>query len=110
MNDKLRDYGYISPIDFRKWSAGEYPTPTQLERIRSNINALQDAWFAVPEWRELMAVHRPDGFETINAEQINAQEWDLQQMYDHLQAMIKVFDLKQSGTPFMIAGGIFNAG
>lgn len=110
LNDKLREYGYIAPIDFRKWDVGEYPTPTQLERIRSNINALQDAWFAVPEWRELMAVYRPDKLETINAEQVNAQEWDLQQMYDYLQAMVKVFELKQSGTLFMIAGGIYNAG
>lgn len=110
LNDKLRDCGYIIPIDFRKWSIGEYPTPTQLERIRSNINALQEAWFAVPEWRELMAVHRPDGRESINAEQVNAQEWDLQQMYDHLYAMVKAFELKQAGTPFMIAGGIYNAG
>lgn len=110
LNDKLREYGYIAPIDFRKWAVGEYPTPTQLERIRSNINALQDVWFAVPEWRELMAAHRPDGRETINAEQVNAQEWDLQQMHDYLQAMVKVFELKQAGTQFMIAGGVLNAG
>lgn len=110
LNDKLLEYGYIAPIDFRQWAVGEYPTPTQLERIRSNINALQDVWFAIPEWRELMAVYRPDGRETINAEQVNAQEWDLQQMYDYLQAMVMVFDLKQAGTPFMIAGGLYNAG
>ncbi|EOQ37939.1 LamG-like jellyroll fold domain-containing protein [Butyricicoccus pullicaecorum] len=110
LNDKLREYGYIAPIDFRKWSSGEYPTTIQLERIRSNINALQDAWFAVPEWRELMAVYRPDGYETINAEQVNAQEWDLQQMHDYLKAMVAAFELKQAGTPFMIAGGIYNAG
>lgn len=92
------------------WTSGEYPTPTQLERIRSNINALQNVWFAVPEWRELMAVHRPDGRETINAEQVNAQEWDLQQMHDYLQAMVAAFELKQAGTLFMIAGGVLNAG
>lgn len=110
LNDKLREYGYIAPIDFRQWAVGEYPTPKQLERIRSNINALQDVWFAVPEWRELMAVYRTDRRETINAEQVNAQEWDLQQMHDYLQAMVSVFDLKQAGTPFMIAGGLYNAG
>lgn len=108
--DRLNTYGYGVKIAPKTWSIGEYPTPTQLERIRSNINALQDVWFAVPEWRELMAAHRPDGRETINAEQVNAQEWDLQQMHDYLQAMVKVFELKQAGTLFMIAGGVLNAG
>lgn len=108
--DRLNTYGYGVKIAPKTWSIGEYPTPTQLERIRSNINALQDVWFAVPEWRELMAVHRPDGRETINAEQVNAQEWDLQQMHDYLQAMVMVFELKQAGSPFMIAGGLYNAG
>ncbi|OUP49778.1 hypothetical protein B5F17_14220 [Butyricicoccus pullicaecorum] len=108
--DSLNAYGYGVKIIPKTWAVGEYPTPTQLERIRSNINALQDAWFAVPEWRELMAVHRPDGCETITAEQVNAQEWDLQQMHDYLQAMVNAFELKQSGTLFMIAGGVLNAG
>lgn len=108
--DRLNTYGYGVKIAPKTWSIGEYPTPTQLERIRSNINALQDVWFAVPEWRELMAAHRPDGRETINAEQVNAQEWDLQQMHDYLQAMVMVFELKQAGSPFMIAGGLYNAG
>lgn len=108
--DRLNTYGYGVKIAPKTWSIGEYPTPTQLKRIRSNINALQDVWFAVPEWRELMAAHRPDGRETINAEQVNAQEWDLQQMHDYLQAMVKVFELKQAGTLFMIAGGLYNAG
>ena len=108
--DRLNTYGYGVKIAPKTWSIGEYPTPTQLERIRSNINALQDVWFAVPEWRELMAAHRPDGRETINAEQVNAQEWDLQQMHDYLQAMVMVFELKQAGSPFMIAGGVLNAG
>lgn len=108
--DRLNTYGYGVKIAPKTWSIGEYPTPTQLERIRSNINALQDGWFAVPEWRELMAAHRPDGRETINAEQVNAQEWDLQQMHDYLQAMVMVFELKQAGSPFMIAGGLYNAG
>lgn len=108
--DSLNTYGYKMEITPKTWAVGEYPTPKQLERIRSNINALQDVWFAVPEWRELMAVHRPDGRETINAEQVNAQEWDLQQMHDYLQAMVAAFNLKQAGTPFMIAGGLYNAG
>ena len=108
--DSLSTYGYSVKITPKTWSIGEYLTPTQLKRIRSNINALHDVWFAVPEWRELMAVHRPDGRETINAEQVNAQEWDLQQMHDYLQAMVNAFELKQAGTLFMIAGGALNAG
>lgn len=108
--DQLNNYGYAVQSTSKTWAAGEYPTPAQLARIRSNINALQTAWFAVPEWRELMAVHRPDGRETINAEQVNAQEWDLQQMHDYLQAMVNAFELKQAGTLFMIAGGVLNAG
>lgn len=110
LREQLNTYGYAAQITSKTWTAGEYPTPTQLARIRSNINALQDVWFSVPEWRELMAVYRPDGRETINAEQVNAQEWDLQQMHDYLQAMVKVFELKQSGTLFMISGGLYNAG
>ncbi|WP_370812643.1 hypothetical protein [Butyricicoccus pullicaecorum] len=108
--DSLNTYGYKMEITPKTWAVGEYPTPKQLERIRSNINALQDMWFVVPEWRELMAVYRTDGRETINAEQVNAQEWDLQQMHDYLQAMVNAFELKQAGILFMIAGGLYNAG
>ena len=108
--EQLNLYGYSVQITSKIWALGEYPPPTQLERIRSNINALQDVWFSVPEWRELMAVHRSDGRETINSEQVNAQEWDLQQMHDYLQAMVNAFELKQAGTLFMIAGGVLNAG
>ena len=110
LRDQLNTYGYAAQITSKTWTAGEYPTPTQLARIRSNINALQTAWFAVPEWRELMAVYRPDGRETIDAVQVDAQERDLQWCYDYLQAMVEVFKIKQAGTPFMIAGGLYNAG
>lgn len=89
--DSLNTYGYKVKITPKTWSVGEYPTPTQLERIRSNINALQDVWFMPEGWRELKKVTRTDGCETINAEQVNAQEWDLHLLASALDGMIASF-------------------
>lgn len=110
IKNQLSALGYNASIASRTWKAGDYPTPNKLATIRNNINALKNAWFTPEGWRELKKVTRDDGRETINAEQVNAQEWDLQQMHDYLQAMVNAFELKQAGTLFMIAGGVLNAG
>lgn len=102
LNDRLHTRGYTAPITTREpWKYGEYPTPTELSRIRENIDALHTAFFAVPEWRDLVLQTRADGRETLDYTQVNAQEWDLQQIYDWLlrmaQAMCRYSGIFRSG-------------
>lgn len=98
LNEQLHTRGYTAPITTRApWRYGEYPTPTEFARIRTNIDALHTAFFAVPEWRELVLQTRADGRETIDYTQVNAQEWDLRQIYDWLLLTVQAM-YRYSGT------------
>lgn len=91
IKNQLSALGYNASITSRTWKAGDYPTPNKLATIRNNINALKNAWFTPEGWRELKKVTRDDGRETINAEQVNAQEWDLHLLVSALDGMIASF-------------------
>lgn len=91
IKNQLSALGYNASITSRTWKAGDYPTPNKLATIRNNINALKNAWFTPEGWRELKKVTRDDGKETINAEQVNAQEWDLHLLASALDGMIASF-------------------
>lgn len=82
----------------------DIPTRAQIDRLRANVDALRAAFFQVPSWREILYRN------TVDFEQANALEWDLQQVKDWLESMIKAFELRQAGTIFMIAGGILHEG
>lgn len=89
IHTKLLDLGYNAPISTRAaWKYGDYPTVGELARIRNNINSLRNHFFSPPEWRELKVVYREDGRETITAEQVNAQEWDLQMIDNAIESML----------------------
>lgn len=94
--------GYVSPG--RTWRMTDIPTRAQIDRLRANVDALRAAFFQVPSWREILYRN------TVDFEQANALEWDLQQVKDWLESMIKAFELRQAGTIFMIAGGILHEG
>lgn len=91
IKNQLSTLGYNASIVSKTWKLGDYPTPSRLATIRNNINALKNAWFTPSDWRELKKVTREDGRETITAEQVNAQEWDLHLLASALDGMIASF-------------------
>lgn len=102
---RLAQYGYLARgyIPYgRAWDMYDIPYRAQLDRIRRNIDALRDAFFAIPTWWEIIYNN------TMDYQQANALEWDLQQVHDWLASMIAGFDMRQANTLYMIAGGVFN--
>lgn len=101
---QLGIYGYSVHINKRPvvWSMSDFPTRDEVDRIRTNVDTLQTGFYSLPDWREIMYNN------TVDWEQANAIEWDLQRLYDWLQAMVQGFRLRQANTFFMTAGGVFN--
>lgn len=93
LSDLLRGYGYAAKLGAVKtdWTREDFPTPAELSRIRENINALQQGFYSLPDWRALMRQYRKDGRETQDFEQVNAQEWDLQALYVWIERMAAAF-------------------
>lgn len=100
---QLRSYGYQVPVQTRTWTREDYPTRSEVDRIRRNVDALQAGFYSLPDWREIVYNN------TLGYEQANALEWDLQRLYDWLGAMVNSFQMRQANTIFMQAGGILNA-
>lgn len=100
---QLRSYGYAVTVTTREWTRTDYPTRTEVDRIRRNVEALQQGFYNLPDWREIVYNN------TLGYEQANALEWDLQRVYDWLRAMAGSFQTRQANTIFMQAGGILNA-
>ena len=93
LRDLLRRYGYYVRLDSVKtdWTRTDVLTPAGLDRIRRNINALQDGFYSLPDWRELAQKFLPDGRETLDAEQVNAKEYDLQALFVWIDRMAAAF-------------------
>lgn len=100
---QLRSYGYSVTVQTRTWTREDYPTRSEVDRIRRNVDALQAGFYSLPDWREIVYNN------TLGYEQANALEWDLQRLYDWLGAMVNSFQTRQANTIFMQAGGILNA-
>lgn len=103
LSAQLRSYGYSVTVQTREWTRTDYPTRTEVDRIRRNVDALQNGFYSLPDWREIVYNN------TLGYEQANALEWDLQRLYDWLRAMVGSFQMRQANTIFMQAGGILNA-
>lgn len=93
LRDLLQGYGYYVRLEDIKtdWTRTDFLTPAELDRIRRNINALQDGFYSLPDWRELVQKFLPDGRETLDAQQINAKEYDLQALYVWVDRMVAAF-------------------
>lgn len=87
LRDLLLQCGYSANINTKTWVKGEYPTPTQMARIRANINELRDKFYLFDEWIELTQKLRPDGYETVDYTQIFAMEWDLSILKPYIDRM-----------------------
>lgn len=82
----LCGYGYtVTIVPGRTWQAADTLTRKDVDRMRSNINALQAGFYSLPDWREIL-------FETtMDVGQTNALEWDLHALYVWLGRMVAVF-------------------
>lgn len=99
LRDLLLQCGYSATINTKTWEREEYPTPTQMARIRANINELRDKFYFFDEWIELVRKYREiDGRETIDYTQVFAMEWDLSILKPYIDRM---------QTAYMYAGEIY---
>lgn len=100
----LIQYGYTADITSPNtaWTVEDYPTQSEIDRIRTNVDALQNGFYSIPDWQDIVYN------QTMNFSQANALEWDLQTLYNWLQSMVEGFLLRQANTIFMTAGGVFN--
>ena len=53
------------------WTKEDIPLWSDIQRVRENVDYLQECFFAIPEWREILYNN------TVDAGQMNAFEWDL---------------------------------
>lgn len=105
LTDFLAQQGYTANTFLRRtaWTKADFPTRSDIGRIRRNVEALQNYFFALPDWREI--VHNG----TMNFDQANVLEWDLGRIEIWLQELVKAANIRQANTLFMQAGGVFNA-
>lgn len=105
LTDFLEAQGYSAAVFLRHtpWTKADFPTRNDIDRIRRNVEALQNCFFALPDWREIVY----NG--TMNFDQANVLEWDLGRIEIWLQELVKAASIRQANTLFMQAGGVFNA-
>lgn len=82
---QLRSYGYSVTVQTRTWTRTDYPTRTEVDRIRRNVDALQAGFYSLPDWREIVYDN------TMHYTQANALEWDLHTIYVWLGRMVAAF-------------------
>lgn len=87
------------------WNRKDFPTKPEIDRIRKNIHYLRSRFYYFPGafWKSF-GVYRIN----VTWQNANDMEWDLDQMYQWLEAMVKGFQLQEANTIFMEAGGVFN--
>lgn len=102
--DLLGEYGYTANVTTKTtWARGDELSLSDVTRMRSNIDALQTAFYSIPDWREITYTS------SLGFEQVNTLEWDLQTINRYLEATIEAMKIRQANTLFMISGGVFNA-
>lgn len=105
LRDLLAQYGYTAHIVPRgpsEWSETDIPHRADIDRIRGNVDALQTGFASLPDWRAIVYD------DTVDYDQANALEWGLQRLYVWLETMVDASYIKQAGTLFAVAGGVFN--
>ena len=99
----LHSYGYTVPVTVKtNWTVYDVPFLEDINRIRTNVDALQTGFYSLPDWREIVYNN------TLDFNQANALEWDLNAIETWLNRMLAALLPRQANTQFMIAGGIFN--
>ena len=85
--ERLRGYGYAVKMAEIKtnWTMEDIPYRSEIDRIRRNVDALQQGFYSLPDWREIVYNN------TVDFNQANALEWDLQAIDVWMQRMIAAF-------------------
>jgi hypothetical protein len=84
--------GYGVYLSFKtSWTELDNITQQDIDRIRANVDYLQNNFMMIPEWREIVYNN------TMDFEQANALEWDLQHIDVWTTSMIAGLD-RYSGT------------
>lgn len=83
--EQLRAYGYTITVSTRAWAMTDFPTRAEIDRIRANIDALQTGFYSLPDWRDIVYNN------TLDFNQCNAFEWDLQAIDVWLGRMVAAF-------------------
>lgn len=104
LRDLLAQHGYTAKVVVKStgWSETDIPRQSDIDRIRGNVDALQSGFVSLPDWREIVYD------DLIDIDRANALEWDLQRLYVWFQTMVEASYIKQAGTLFAVAGGVFN--
>ncbi len=72
LQELLSGYGYtVSNPCKTDWTRDNPPSYGEINRIRNNINALQEVFCQLPDWQEIIYNN------TIDFGQVNVWEWDL---------------------------------
>lgn len=94
----LRSLGYEVYVQTRTWEMKSIPWRREIDRIRRNIIRLHAAFVLLPDWRDISFTN------SLDFEQVNVLEWDLQTIYNWLSHMVARF--WQSGE-FFAGEGVF---
>lgn len=86
LRDKLEQYGYlVDPAIKMDWTCFDFGQKSEIDRLRRNVNALQQGFYSLPDWRPILYQAQAD------FEHANAIEWDLQCIDIWLERMIAAF-------------------
>lgn len=81
----LRSLGYEVYVKTVAWEMKSIPWRREVDRMRRNIIKLHKAFVLLPDWREISFTH------SLDFEQANAMEWDLQTIYNWLAKTVASF-------------------
>ena len=82
------------PYVRKLWEMKDFPTRSEVDRIRRNVDQLQAGFASIYGWREIVYNN------VLNFNQMNALEWDLQQLYACLQRILANVDFIRCGEFF----------
>lgn len=86
LRDLLLSYGYRVSVTVKTdWQRTDTPNTAEINRIRANINALQEGFYSLPDWREIVVNN------TLDFEQANALEWNLHAIGVWVERMVVAF-------------------
>lgn len=83
--DYLNSYGYTVVVKTKRWAESDIPWRDEIDRIRNNIYKLYTAFHYLPDWKEITYTN------SMDFEQANVLEWDLQIIYTWLNRMVSIF-------------------
>lgn len=81
----LNGYGHAVEVSTRQWVVTDFPTHSEINRIRNNINALHNGFYTLPDFREILYKSE------LGFEDVNTLEWDLHCIYIWLDRMTQSF-------------------